>query len=129
MLEFIREAVDGCGLEFPKTEGPGRPQGNPYDLAKMALVQNYFQVGERQAEGLAMLFKEKLALKDVPSASSIGRAYSRADVQKILLKVFDITNEPISDTETSFSADGTGLPLSIKQNYANDRDDQGKGPS
>ncbi|MEM4360161.1 MAG: hypothetical protein QXT45_06495 [Candidatus Bilamarchaeaceae archaeon] len=37
-----------------------------------------------------------------------------------------MTSEPIKEIETSLSADGTGLPLSIKQNYENDRDKQEK---
>ncbi len=100
-------------MRFPEQQGPGRPRTDAFDLVKIILVKEYFQTGERQAEGLALLFKEKLALKSTPSASSIGRAYSRVDVQEILGKVFEMTNDPIKDKETSFSADGIGLPLSI----------------
>ena len=125
-LVFVREAVDDAQVKFQQNEGPGRPLSDAFDLAKILLMKTYFQVGERQTEGLALLFREKLALKNTVSASSIGRAYSRTDVQEILGKVFEATNAPIRDKETSFSADGTGLPLSIKQNYANDRDNQDK---
>ena len=125
-LTFVKEAVDGVQIELSKNEGPGRPVSDAYDLAKIILMKEYFHVAERQAEGLAFLCKERLALKNVYSASTIGRAYSRADVQEILGKVFDLTSEPIEDKETSFSADGTGLTLSTKQNYANDRDDTAK---
>ena len=125
-LVFVREAVDGTEVKFQQCGGPGRPLANAFDLAKILLVKTYFQVGERQAEGLASLFREKLALKNSISASSIGRAHSRIDVQEILGKIFEATSIPIRDKETSFSGDGTGLPLSTKQNYANDRDDQDK---
>ena len=125
-LVFVREAVDGTQVKFQQNDGPGRPLANAFDLAKVLLVKTYFQVGERQAEGLASLFREKLALKSSVSASSIGRAHSRTDVQEILGNVFEATSAPIRDIETSFSGDGTGLPLSTKQNYANDRDDQAK---
>lgn len=125
-LTFVRETIDEAQVHFPEQEGRGRPLSSAFDLAKIILVKDYFQAGERQAEGLSMLFKEKLALKHFYSASTIGRAYSRVDVQTILGVVFELTSEPIKEKETSFSGDGTGLPLSIKQNYANDRDDQAK---
>lgn len=125
-LTFVREAVDGAEVHFPEQDGRGRPLSSAFDLAKIILMKDYFQAGERQAEGLSMLFREKLALKNFYSASTIGRAYSRVDVQEILGVVFELTSEPIKEKETSFSGDGTGLPLSIKQNYANDRDDQAK---
>jgi len=125
-LTFVKEAVDGVQVKLPKNEGAGRPQSDAYDLAKILLMKEYFHAAERQADGLAFLCKERLALKNIYSASTIGRAYSRTDVQGILGKVFDLTNEPIKDKETSFSADGTGLTLSTKQNYANDRDDTAK---
>lgn len=126
VLTFIRDAVDSAEVELSKQEGPGRPTKDAYDLAKVLLMQTYFHVANRQAAGLAFLFREKLMLKEIVSESTIGRAYSNFDVQKILDKVFELTNRPIEEKETSFSADGTGLPLSIKQNYANDRDDQAK---
>jgi len=125
-LTFVREAVDGVEVHFPEQDGRGRPISSAFDLAKIILMKDYFQAGERQAEGFSMLFKEKLALTNFYSASTIGRAYSRQDVQAILGVVFELTSEPIKEKETSFSGDGTGLPLSIKQNYANDRDDQSK---
>lgn len=125
-LTFVREAVDSACQRVLQGRGPGRPPCDASDLAKIVLMKEFFQVGERQAEGLGMLFREKLSLKNSVSASSIGRAYSNPDVQVILLQVFEMTSKPISDKETSFSADGTGLPLSIKQNYANDRDNQEK---
>ncbi len=125
-LNFIREAVDAAEVELSKQVGPGRPVKNAYDLTKVLLMQTYFHVANRQAAGLAILFREKLMLKELFSESTVGRAYSNSDVQKILNKVFELTNKPIEEKETSFSADGTGLPLSNKQNYANDRDDQTK---
>lgn len=125
-LTFVKEAVDMVKLEEQKTRQPGRPAMSAYDLAKIILIQMYFQTAERQASGLALLFKEKLMLTEVPSPRTIGRAYARDDVQYILGKVFEMTNAPILDKEGSFSADGTGLPLSIKQNYENDRENMGK---
>jgi transposase len=125
-LTFVKEAVDIVKLEEQKTRQSGRPTMNAYDLAKIILVQMYFQTAERQASGLALLFKEKLMMSEVPSPRTIGRAYSREDVQYILNKVFEMTNASILDKEGSFSGDGTGLPLSIKQNYENDRENMAK---
>ena len=125
-LIFVREAVDNVKLHPKEPRSPGRPELDAYDLAKCIFLKEYFQTGERQAEGLALLFSEKLALKTNPSASSIGRAYSRQDVQEIIGTVFETTSQPIINKETSFSADGTGLPLSIKQNYENDRNEHEK---
>lgn len=125
-LIFVREAVNNAYVEISTVKGPGRPPTAARDLAKIILVQGFFEVAERQASGLATLFKEKLGLENDPSPRTVGRAYRRRDVQDILGKVFEMTHEPITNKETSFSADGTGLPLSIKQNYANDRDNQEK---
>ena len=125
-LIFVKEAVDMVKLEEDKFKRKGRPSKDAYDLAKVILTQIYFQTGERQASGLASLFKEKLLLSEIPSPRTIGRAYKRAQVKYILEKVFEMTSAPIEKKETSFSADGTGLPLSIKQNYENDREDKEK---
>lgn len=122
VLPFIRNAVeDVCKKEE-------RPRGKilPSDLAKIILLQQYFQKSERVMEGAADIFREKLNLNVVPSARTISRAYFDKEVWRILRKVFLATSEPITALDKSFSADSTGQPLSIKQNYANDRDDEAK---
>lgn len=78
-LTFVKEAVDGAQIQLSKNEGPGRPQSDAYDLAKILLMKEYFPVADRQAEGLAFLCKERLGLKNVHSASTICRAYSNSD--------------------------------------------------
>lgn len=123
-LLFVREAINAIEKEYPKLAD--ERETSPFDLAKIILIQQYFQVAERTASGLANLFKEKLNLSEVPSPRTIGRAYERRDVQDILKKIFERTSEPIKEIETSFSTDGTGLSTSIKKNYANDRDDPKK---
>lgn len=125
-LIFVKEAVDMIKLEEDTAKRKGRPSKDAYDQTKVILTQIYFQTGERQASGLASLFKEKLVLSEVPSPRTIGRAYKRAQVRYLLGKVFEMTSAPIEKEEKSFSADGTGLPLSIKQNYENDREDKDK---
>lgn len=124
-LLFVKEAVNNVEIET-KNNNEGRPLSDAYDLAKIIMAQIYFQVAERQAAGLGIVFREKLGLTNTVSPSTIGRAYSRLDVQEILAKVFLATSAPIKDKETSVSGDGTGLPLSRKQNYANDRDKEEK---
>jgi len=124
-LAFVRKAVARAERAM-KLRRRGRPATDACDLAKIILVKEYFQAGERQASGLALLFREKLGIRNVPSPSTIDRSYGRRDVQRILGKTFEITNAPIKEKEGSFSADGTGLPLSIKQNYANDRNNHAK---
>lgn len=122
LLPFIKNAVEeACQQEERKR---GRILAS--DLAKIVLLQQYFQKSERVMEGVADIFKEKLHLNVVPSARTISRAYLRRDVRKILKRVFLATSEPIVALEKSFSADSTGQPLSIKQNYENDRDDKKK---
>lgn len=125
-LEFVREAVESAALGKQGGGMMGRPPHDALGLAKVLLMQTYFQVAERQASGLALLFREKLGLGKVPSPRTIGRAYKRGDVRRILGAVFEATKVPMEGKETSFSADATGLPLSIKQNYANDRENRGK---
>ncbi|MFH1307180.1 MAG: hypothetical protein ABIH83_06025 [Candidatus Micrarchaeota archaeon] len=117
LLPFVRNAVEeACPKE-------GRKKGRilASDLAKIVLLQQYFQKSERVMEVVADIFREKLHINVVPSARTISRAYLRRDVRKILKKVLFATSEPIMELEKSFSADSTDQPLSIKQNYENDR--------
>ena len=122
-LKFICVAVDEVDKKVYSPKGTGRPPTPAFELAKVILMQLYFQVNERTASGLAELFKEKLGLTSVPSPRTIGRAYERRDVQHILKTLFEMTSEPIKELETSFSTDATGLSTSIKDNYANDREE------
>jgi transposase len=105
---------------------PGQQPKSPFDLTKAVLVQQYFQASNRVAAGLARIFKEKLGIEQDITYKDLERAYSNQDVQDILNEVLKMSNEPIRNRETKFSIDGTGLPASIKQNYANDREDDKK---
>ena len=127
VLNMIRNMVDEAYNELEylfESNERGRPSIDSADLAKAVLLQQYFGVSCRVAEGLVKLFKEKLDISSYISAKSIERAYERPDVILILKAVFRKTNEPLKNRERKFTIDGTGLPLSVKQNYANDRNDK-----
>lgn len=130
MLLMIRDTVDGAafrlGIKDAEFEGPGRPPYPPEDLAKAILMQQYFDVANRGAAGLVLLFKEKMRIKQAFSYKSIERAYDNPLVTLILNEVFKMTQEPVKELEHDFSADGTGLSTSVKQNWARDKDDEEK---
>lgn len=130
MLLMIRDTVDAAalrlGIKEAKFEGPGRPPYPPEDLAKVVLMQQYFCVANRTAAGLVLLFKEKMGIKQAFSYKSIERAYEDPLVTLILNEVFKMTQEPVKELEHDFSADGTGVPTSIKQNWERDRNDEEK---
>jgi len=131
MLLLIRDAVDEASLrlgidEILKNAGPGRPPNHPADLAKAVLMQQYFCISNRMAEGLVKLFKEKMRVKNTFSYKTIERAYEDSLVTLILQEVFKLTQEPAREKEHVFSPDGTGLSMSMKQNWENDRRKGGK---
>jgi transposase len=120
---MVDEAVRRVG---PREEGKeGRPPKPVADKAKAVLLQQYFEASNRVAAGLAEVFGEKLGIKTSLGYKDIERAYSDPDVMRIIDVVFAMSTEPVK-SETKFSIDGTGMPTSIKQNYANDRDDNKK---
>lgn len=130
-LLLVRNMVDDARkrLDYIDNRNPisGQQPKCPFDLAKAVLVQQYFQASNRVAAGLVTnVFREKLSLEGSIGYKDIERAYSNADVQDILNEVLRMSNEPIKDKETKFSIDGTGMPTTIKENYANDRGDSGK---
>jgi transposase len=100
--------------------GPGRPPNNPADLAKVLLMQQYFCVSNRQAQGLTQLFAEKMRLEKTFSYKTIERAYEDPLVTLVLKEVFKLTGEPVRGREHIFAPDGTGLSTSIKHNYESD---------
>lgn len=119
---LVDEAVRRLG-PAPARAGPGRPVEKPAsDRAKAVLVQQFFQVSNRVAEGLVDLFAGKLGITSQLTYQDIERAYDNRDVLLIIKEVFDLTCEPVRTKETEFSIDGTGLPASIKENYAEDKD-------
>ncbi|MFZ5906150.1 MAG: transposase [Nitrospirota bacterium] len=128
VLLFIKNAVEEAAppkRDAKKRKRRGREKRIPAsDLAKAILVQQYFQKADRVAVGIIDLFREKLGITSDIQPRTLDRAYFDREVKSILKKVFMATSKPITSTETSFSTDTTGQPLSIKQNYANDRDNK-----
>lgn len=130
MLLMIRDTVDEAalrlGIKDAKFEGPGRPPYPPEDLAKTILMQQFFGVANRTTAGLVLLFKEKMGIKHAFSYKTIERAYDDPLVTLILNEVFRMTQEPVKEVEKNFSADGTGVPTSMKQNWERDKNGDGK---
>ena len=125
MLFLIREAVEEAsvrlGVDDLLMKGVrGRLETHPADLAKAVLLQQYFDVSNRVAEGLVMLFREKMQIEQEFSYKTIERAYDNPLVIMILKEIFKMTQEPVSDKEHGFSIDGTGLSTSMKQNWEKD---------
>lgn len=125
-LELTRLLVDAAEERLaPRTARRARSRGRPptpaADIAKVLLMQTYFGVPNRVAEGLLLLFGEKLGISRGFSYKTIERGYDRAAVNHLLDKVLELTNVPIQGLEKVFSADGTGMPSSRKENYADER--------
>ncbi|KXB04464.1 hypothetical protein AKJ48_02495 [candidate division MSBL1 archaeon SCGC-AAA261O19] len=133
MILFIKDVVDKAvvrlGLDEAEEGSRGRPPYPPEDLAKGILIQQYFGVSNRVAEGFVDLFKEKLGIEESFSYKTLERAYDYPHVAMILMEVFKMTQDPVKDKETKFSPDGTGIPNSIKENWEKDSksDEDGEG--
>lgn len=129
VINTIREAVDEAAariasrkqLELP---GPGRPPNEPADIVKVLMLQSYFGVPNRTAEGLLILFSDRLGIRTSFSYKTIERGYDREGVNELLDEVFKLTNEQIQGTETIYSVDGSGSSASNKQNYRQSRQNQ-----
>jgi transposase len=128
-LDNLRDIVDEASNRIqsktkPVKRGPGRPETNPADIAKTLLLQTYTESPNRVAEGLLLLFREKLGISQHFTYKTIERGYDREMVNEILDEVVAITNECVKDKETTCSFDGTGVSASNKENYADKRQKQ-----
>jgi transposase len=128
-LDNIRDLVAEAykrikGRTPPRKRGPGRPPTDPADIAKTLLLQTYTQSSNRVAEGLLLLFREKLDISRHFSYKTIERGYGREPVNEILDESVVITNESVEGKEMTFSFDGTGFSASNKDNYADKRQKQ-----
>ena len=128
-LLLVRRLVDEAAERLgtgKRENGVGKPPKSAADKAKAILVQQYFGVSNRLAAGLMILFDDKLGIEEEFTYKTIERAYGDSKVIQILELVFELTNEPVADKETKFSIDGSGMPRSVKQNWAQDKDDDEK---
>jgi len=128
-LDNVRDLVNEANHRIkertpPKKRGPGRPPIDSADIAKVLLVQEYTHSPNRVAEGLILLFREKLGISQHFSYKTIERGYDREPVNEILDEVERIINECVKGKETAFSFDGTGHSTTNKENYAATRQKQ-----
>lgn len=128
-LDNIRDLVDEADGRIkermqPRKRGPGRPPTDPADIAKTLLLQTYTESSNRVAEGLLLLFREKLGISRHFSYKTIERGYDREPVNEILDEIVVITNESVEGKEMTFSFGGTGFSASNKENYADKRQKQ-----
>jgi transposase len=128
-LNNIRDIVNEADNRLrrrtmPDKRGPGKPETNPADIAKLLLLQTYTESPNRVAEGLLLLFQEKLGISQHFSYKTIERGYDREKVNKILDEVVTIANECVESEEKNCSFDGTGFSASNKENYADKRQKQ-----
>jgi len=126
-LDNLRDIVNEADNQIrsrtiPEKRHPGRPETNPADIAKTLLLQTYTESPNRVAEGLLLLFREKLGIGQHFTYKTIERGFDRESVDKILDEVVAITNECVDEKTCSF--DGTGLSASNKENYADKRQKQ-----
>lgn len=123
-LNLTRQLIDELKLELGANihrGDVGHPRISCFDKAKAILVQQYFQVSNRETAGLLLIFKEKLNIKEQVGYKAIERAYEDPYVLALFRLLLEKTNEPVIGRETKFAGDGTGIPTTIKHNYANDR--------
>jgi len=124
VLEMIRDVVDTASKRLQKPaakRGPGQPPVPTEYVVKVLLMQSYFGVSNRVAEGFLRLFKEKLGIASGFSYKTIERGYDPERSKELLDEVFRITNEVGNPFETKFGIDGTGDPINMKVNYESKR--------
>ncbi len=131
MLDFIREIVnvseERIAARKPKKQpnSVGHPEEiPPSDVLKILLMQTYFEESNRVAEGLGVLFSDRLGLRTSFGYKTIERGYANPGVDELIEEARVLTNEPVKNLETIFSIDGTGHSTSNKQNYQSDRHKQ-----
>lgn len=131
-LELTRYLVEAAEQRLLSRAGRrarkrGRPPTPAADIAKVLVMQTYFDVPNRVAEGLLLLFGEKLGISKEFSYKTIERGYDREAVNRLLDEVVVLTNLPLEGLEKAFAPDGTAFPASRKENYANARARQSEG--
>jgi transposase len=129
VINIIREVVNEAAARIALRKarafpGPGRPATEPADIVKVMMLQSYFGVPNRPAEGLRILFSDRLGIRSDFSYKTIERGYDREGVKELLDEVFKLTNEQIQGSETVYSVDGSGSSTSNKQNYCQSRQNQ-----
>lgn len=118
VLDTIRDVVDMASSRIPEEKkGPGRPSVPSSDIVKVMLMQAYFGMPNRVAQGFLRLFMEKLRISSEFSYKTIERGYDPERTEEIM-------NEAGNSEEKVFSTDGTGDPGTMKVNYETRRSQQ-----
>lgn len=115
-LEFIHKAVDEAKV-IPLKGKTGKPLTNPKYLAKAVLASEALGLTERNAQGWLTILSPFLGIKEHLDDRTIGDAYDKIEVVRILKQIFDKTK----DSDGKLSGDGTGLETSRKQNYESNK--------
>lgn len=123
---MVDEAANALGDAVEPSGREGRPAKKASDKAKALLIQQYFMATDRFAAGLVWFLREKLGITERLTPKDIERAYDDSDVIAMLMEVLRMSNEPVKGIDNKFTIDGTGMPTSIKQNYASDKTDDAK---
>lgn len=129
VLEMIRDVVEVASARLQKAgnpKTPGRPPTPAEDIVKVLLMQSYFGISNRAAEGFLRLFKEKLRISSHFSYKTIERGYDPERSKELLDVIFRVTNEVGNSFENKFGIDGTGDPTNMKVNYESKRAEQRK---
>ena len=122
VLETIRDVVNIASSRIQvEKRGAGRPPVPTSDIVKVMLMQAYFGMPNRIAEGFLRLFGEKLGVSSEFSYKTIERGYDPERSKKLLDEVMKIMNETGNPLENTFSTDGTGDPNNMKVNYESKR--------
>ncbi|EQD26055.1 hypothetical protein B2A_15797, partial [mine drainage metagenome] len=125
VLETIRDVVNIASSRIPEEKrGAGRPPVPAPDIVKVMLMQAYFGMPNRVAQGFLRLFGEKLGISSEFSYKTIERGYDPERSKKLLDEVLRIMNESGNPLEKIFSTDGTGDPNTMKVNYESKRSQQ-----
>ena len=104
-----------------KKKTAGRPPTPASDIVKVMLMQAYFGMPNRIAQGFLRLFGEKLGIPSSFSYKTIERGYDPDRTKELLDEVHRIMNLSGNPEENIFSTDGTGDPTTMKVNYESKR--------
>lgn len=116
ILVFIRDAVDKACIVVSMGR-VGKPLTDAKSLAKAVLLCELLGFTERAAEGWIDILGPFLGIYEHIDDRVLGEAYGRVEVLYILKQVFEMSKT----SDGKLSGDGTGLEMSRKQNYENNK--------
>lgn len=118
VFRMIDEDVDKAAEHIQIRQAMGRPMKDRVMLTKLHLIQQLFQLTNRQMESFTDILI--FAKTETFSYKTIERAYDDIVVRMIIHNLFVLSaGEP---REISSSADGTGISLTISKHYRSERE-------